>query len=116
MLVTRSTIARWLRMCLCEAGIDTGIFIAHLKSAASLVAAGSGITTMAIFQAADWSSEGNFERFYHCPAQDKSLFAKAVLSSTEASNLHVDFDSAKCNFWMAQGIQCLHAIKNYICT
>ena len=50
---------------------------------------------------------------YHLPTQDKFLFAKAVLSSMEASNLHVDIEMEP-SFRMAQGTQCLHAIRNYM--
>ena len=86
--VSSSSIARWLKTCLSESGIDTSIFKAHsVRSASSSKAAASGITTADILQAADWSSESTFEKFYHRPTQDKSSYAKAVLSSAEASNL-----------------------------
>ena len=66
--VTGSTIARWLKTCLTEAGIDTGIFKAHsIRGASSSKAAVSGITTADILQAADWSSESTFQKFYHHP-------------------------------------------------
>ena len=83
--VTSSTIARWLKTCLNEAGIDTGIFKAHLaRGSSSLKAAASGVTTADILQAVDWSSESTFQKFYHHPLQestDKSAFGRAVLSS-----------------------------------
>ena len=61
-----------------------------MRGVSTSKAATSGITTADILQAADWSSESTFQRFYH---QDKSLFAEAVLSSVEASNLHVDVET-----------------------
>ena len=55
--VTSSTIARWLRTCLSEGGIDTGIFKAHsVRTGASSKAAAVIVTTADILQAADWSS------------------------------------------------------------
>ena len=80
--VTSSTIARWLKTCLQEAGIDTGVFKAHsIRGAASSKVAWSGVTVSDILQAADWSSERTFQRFYHRPSDDdnKSSFGKAVL-------------------------------------
>ena len=94
--VTGSTIARWLKACLQEAGIDTGVFKAHsIRGAASSKAAWSGVTVSDILQAAGWSSESTFRRFYHRPSDDdnKSSFGKAVLSSAGPSNLHVDMET-----------------------
>ena len=64
-----------------------------MRGVSTSKAAALGITTADILQAADWSSESTFKRFYHHPSQDKSLFAEAVLSSAEASNLHVDVET-----------------------
>jgi len=95
--VTSSTIARWLKTCLTEAGIDTGIFKAHsVRGASSSTAASVGVTTAEILKAADWSSAGTFQKFYLRPTKasdDKSSFGTAVLSSAQASNLHVDIET-----------------------
>ena len=94
--VTSSTIARWLRTCLQEAGINTEVFKPHsIRGAASSKAAWSGVTISDILQAADWSSEATFQKFYHRMPEDssKSSFGKAVLSSA-ASNLHSSFGKA----------------------
>ena len=95
--MTSSTIARWLKICLSEAGIDTEIFKAHsVRGASSSKAATAGGTTADILQAADWSSESTFQKYYHHPIleqKDKSAFGRAVLSSAEASNLHVDMET-----------------------
>ena len=95
--VTSSTIARWLKTCLSEAGIDTEIFKGHsVRGASSSKAAAAGITTADILQAADWSSVATFQNFYLRPNKesgDKSSFGKAVLSSVEVSNLHVDIET-----------------------
>ena len=54
-LVTSCTIARWLKTCLGEAGINTEIFKVHsVRGALSSTAAAAGVTTSEILQAADW--------------------------------------------------------------
>ena len=57
--VTSSTTAQWLKTCLQEAGIDTGVFKAHsTRGAAAFKAAWSAWGhNFDILQAADWSSE-----------------------------------------------------------
>lgn len=63
--VTSSTIARWLKNCLQEAGVDTEVFKAHLvRGAASSKVAWSGVTVSDILQVADWSSESTIGVFY----------------------------------------------------
>ena len=48
-----------------EAGIDTSILKAHsIRGAAHSTAAVAGVTAKDILDAADWSSEGTFQRFY----------------------------------------------------
>ena len=92
--VSSSTIARWLRMCLQEAGIDTDTFKAHsVRGAAGSSAAWSGVTVMDILNAADWSTEATFQQFYHREMQDEATFGSAVLSSASTSNLHVDMET-----------------------
>uniref|UniRef100_A0A1X7UE04 Tyr recombinase domain-containing protein n=1 Tax=Amphimedon queenslandica TaxID=400682 RepID=A0A1X7UE04_AMPQE len=78
--VTSSTIARWLRLTLELAGIDSSIFGTHFtRGASASAAARGGIITEYILKAADWSSESVFQRFYH-KSIDKSAYGKAVLS------------------------------------
>ena len=80
--VTSSTIARWLKEVIRDAGIDTNIFKAHSVRAASTSAAAMlGISTNEILEAADWSTESTFQRFYYKPTHS-SVFGKAVLSAT----------------------------------
>ena len=91
--VSSSSIARWLKLGLEDAGVDTSIFKGHsTRGASSSKAAASGVTVSDILQAADWSSEGTFQRFYHRQSSDKSTFGKAVLAG-QASNLHVDIET-----------------------
>ena len=78
--VTSPTIARWIRTILSKAGIDTDTFKAHsTRSAAVSTAASIGLTTNDILNAADWSSESVFRKFYYRP-EAKNTFGIAVLS------------------------------------
>ena len=65
--VTSSTIARWLRTILEQAGINTEIFSAHSTRGAS----------EDILKAANWSSESVFQRFYHKEV-DQAAYGRAV--------------------------------------
>ena len=80
-----ATIARWIKSALTEAGIDTTIFKAHsVRGASTSAAAEAGISIPEILEAADWSNQSTFERFYYRPRKSVS-FGTAVLKS--ASNL-----------------------------
>ena len=64
--VTSSTVARWLRSILDQAGIDSKIFGAHSTRGASASAAvRGGVTLDDILKAANWSSESVFHRQYN---------------------------------------------------
>ena len=87
--VTSSTIARWLKGFMEEAGIDISIFKAHsVRGASCSTAAGVGVTTKDILDAADWSSEGTFQKFYcrELKKDDRTSFGTAILSSKTSSN------------------------------
>ena len=117
--VTSSTIARWLKTCLSEAGIDTEILKAHsVRGASSSKAATAGVTTADILQAADWSSESTFQKYYHHPILGQktnlSLGGQSChLLRCQTYMLIWKRSLLKCNFRMAQGTQCLDAIRNY---
>ena len=84
--VSSSTIARWLKTLMEAAGIDICIFKAHsVRGAASSAAAGAGVISKDILDAADWSSEGTFQ-FRQLGMSDRSTFGSSVLSSHQASN------------------------------
>ena len=77
--VSSSTIARWLKVLLGKAGVNTEIFKAHsTRSASTSAAAAAGVTTVDIPKAADWSSEAVFQKFYHKPSAS-GQFGLAVL-------------------------------------
>ena len=79
--ISSSTLARWLKSLINNAGIDTAIFKAHsVRGAAASAAANAGVTTSDILKAADWSSESVFTKFYYKPVQS-GAFGAAVLSN-----------------------------------
>ena len=87
--VTSTTLARWVKSTLAQAGIDTTNFKAHsLRSASSSAAYEAGAALPDIMEAADWSTVSTFTKFYHKPVC-KSSFAKAVLGQTEQRSLAV---------------------------
>ena len=78
--VSSSSIARWLKETLQQAGIDVGIFGSHaVRGASSSAAAAAGVTTTDILKAADWNSESVFRNFYYRPTGD-ATYGRAVLS------------------------------------
>ena len=63
------------------AGIDTSVFKTHsTKGAVASSAFLNGETTQDILQAADWSRESVFQKFYYKPVKNWE-FGKSVLSS-----------------------------------
>ena len=83
--VSSSTVARWLKTVLNNAGIDTSIFKAHsVRSAACSSASEAGVTTATILDAADWATETVFQRFYYKPKHN-TTFGHAVLSQLSAT-------------------------------
>ena len=82
--VTSSSIARWLKTILEEAGIDTSIFGAHsTRGASASAAAKAGVTTGDILKAANWNSESVFQRFYH-KSIDKAAYGRAVINQNSS--------------------------------
>ena len=63
--VSSCTIARWLKGFMANAEIDISIFKARsIRGASCSSAVGAGVVTKDILDAADWSSEDTFQRFY----------------------------------------------------
>ena len=91
--VTSSSIARWLRQTLENAGVNSCMFGAHSTRGASASAASrAGITTSDILKAANWNSESVFQRFYHKEI-DRAAYGRAVISQNSlgaATNNTVD--------------------------
>lgn len=78
--VTSSTVARWLKVTLANAGIS-GRYTAHSTRAASTSAGSrSGLSSKAIMNAANWApSASTFERFYNRDVEES--FQEAILST-----------------------------------
>ena len=83
--VTSATIARWVKTVLSLAGID-GVFTAHsTRGASASAAARARVALSDIMEAADWSRESTFKKFYHRPTQ-KSAFTMGVLRGRDSSD------------------------------
>nr|XP_022306049.1 uncharacterized protein LOC111112656 [Crassostrea virginica] len=77
--VTTSSIARWLKTIMAEAGINTNLFKAHSTRSASVSKAYfAGVSVSDILQQAHWTKESTFARFY-CKPIRKSTFQQSVL-------------------------------------
>ena len=80
-LVSRDTISRWVKNVLKKAGINTKIFGAHGTRVTSTSAAESGNTPInTMTDAAGWSSESTFRKFYYKPIQKVVNFGDKILS------------------------------------
>ena len=85
--ITPSSIARWITSMLKLTGIDTDTFKAHsVRSVSTSAAASVGLTTNQIMEAADWSSQSVFQRFYYRPTQSNQV-GVAVLSTESMNSL-----------------------------
>ena len=83
--VVPCTIARWLKIVMESAGIDTEIYKAHsTRSAATSKAKFKGLSTAQIIRAANWTNASTFQKYYNKDIQmektDQDEFANAVLS------------------------------------
>ena len=77
--VTSQRIAHWIKDLLGQAGVDTSVLKAHsVRGAAATAALNKGVTLADILQAADWSSDTTFRRFYYRPTSSAS-FGRGVL-------------------------------------
>ena len=71
--VSTDTLARWLKLVMSSAGIDTSIFKAHsVRSAATSNAYAKGIPIAEILRTADWTNEHTFRKYYlrECNSED----------------------------------------------
>ncbi len=82
--VSRSTISRWCKDVLSNAGIDTEQIGAHsIRSAATSYARFKGLPLSVILNAAGWTRETTFERYYHktIDNRDDLNFGQFILST-----------------------------------
>ena len=91
--VSSRIVARWLKVCLKNPGVDTSKFQAHSVRAAATSKAGlPGLTVEDILKAADWSSEGVFQKFYYRPTY-LLAFGSSVLEESTSTKSHVDMET-----------------------
>lgn len=80
--VSSSTIGRWIKEQLRQAGIDTSVFAAHsTRGAAGSKAAAAGIPIQSILNQGHWARESTFAKFYKRDAKDINLVETAVLNN-----------------------------------
>ena len=92
--VSSSTIARWLKVCLKNAGVDTSKFQAHsVRAATTSKALLSGLTVEDILKAADWSSEGVFQKFYYKPKHSLAFGSSVLADTMTSTKSHVDMET-----------------------
>ena len=70
--------------------MDTSNFQAHsVRAAATSKACLSSLTVEDMLKAADWSSEGVFQKFYYRPTHSLA-FGSSVLAKSTSTKSHVD--------------------------
>jgi hypothetical protein len=80
--VGASTISRWLKLALEDAGIDTSLFTGHSYRAASTSKADNlGVSPDVILKTADWTHSGTFRKFYKKDVSKTNTYARTVLST-----------------------------------
>lgn len=79
--VTQSTISRWIKSVLSDAGIDMTIFTPHSTRGASTSAVVGKIPIDTILKTAGWTSESVFRKFYKREVTNNPAFGKSILSS-----------------------------------
>ena len=82
-VVCASTIARWLKMALALAGIDTAVFKGHsFRSASTSKADPLGVSLDIILKTADWKRAGTFCKFYKKDVSNDAVYAQTLLSTS----------------------------------
>jgi hypothetical protein len=76
-----TTISRWVREFLHQAGVDTEKFKAHsVRGATTSKAKKEGLSVEMIVQKANWSNAKTFQKFYCRETVSNEQFAKTVLN------------------------------------
>ena len=78
--VTSSTIGRWIKTLLGQAGVDTEIFSGHSTRCASTSKALMSVSTDVILATAGWTEESTFRKFYNKPVAVTNQMSLAVLT------------------------------------
>ena len=77
--VTASTVGRWIKALLGQAGVDTTQFSAHSTRSASTSKAAASVPVELILATAGWKEESTFRRFYNRPVAVTDQMSVAVL-------------------------------------
>ena len=77
--VTASTVGRWIKTLLGQAGVDTTQFSAHSTRSASTSKAAASVPVELILATAGWKEESTFRRFYNRPVAVTDQMSVAVL-------------------------------------
>ena len=94
--VATSTLSRWMKNMLEEAGIDTRVFKGHsVRTAAASAAHKAGASIKDILKAGNWRRESTFSRYYLKP-QSHSDFSSSVLKG-------------KCHFTLNIHLSCMQS-------
>lgn len=84
--VSRDTVSRWIKNVLEKAGIDTKVFSAHsTRAAATSAANANNVSINTIMDAAGWSRESTFRKFYDKPVQENVNFGDKLVSANDCS-------------------------------
>ena len=87
----RSTVARWIKEALWDAGIDTVIYTAHSTwKFSTSTANASSLPIGTILRAAGWRSDRVFAGHYRLPVRDHSSFVRAVLDQPATRPQHTN--------------------------
>jgi integrase len=78
--VSSSSVSRWIKSVLLEAGIDASFTAHSTRSAAASQAVAQGVPIDSILAAGDWAAESTFTRFYRRPTTTNLSISQAVLS------------------------------------
>ena len=79
-VVSKATLARWLKQTLKNSGVDTDVFKAHsVRVACTSRAKDNRVPVEDILNAAGWSSSCTFAKYYDKNITTEGLFAQGVL-------------------------------------
>ncbi|KZS11805.1 Uncharacterized protein APZ42_023422 [Daphnia magna] len=85
--VSSSTLGRWMKSCLSEAGIYVSIYSAHsTRGTAASMAAAAAVAVDSILRSASWASQSTFAPFYKRSISSNPV-VNAVFSQTSSSHL-----------------------------
>lgn len=85
--VSRDTVSRWIKNVMEKAGIDTQVFSSHsTRAAATSAAKANNVSINTIMDAAGWSRESTFRKFYDKPVQENENFGVKLVSAPDCSD------------------------------